>query len=100
MDGLKSGEKGLDKNMYKALNADQFPSIEFRLTDEYLLVNSSATGAHQLASTGVLSVAGKENAIQLNSQFETLPNGLHVFGTAHLLMTDYGVKTADVFRRH
>jgi polyisoprenoid-binding protein YceI len=94
--GLKSGEKGLDKNMYKALNAAQFPSIEFRLTDEYLLVNSSGTGLHQLASTGVLSVAGKENAIQLNSQFEVLPGELHVLGTAHLLMTDYGVKPPTI----
>src|SRR5205814_2393244 len=75
VESLKSGEKGLDKNMVKALKGDKFPSIEFRLTDKHLLPNSPDKGVNHLTSNGVLSIAGKENTVQLDSDFEDLPEG-------------------------
>jgi len=94
--GLKSGEKGLDKNLYKALKEDTSPSIQFQLSDKRLLSGLPAAGIHQLTSNGVLTIAGKENAIQIDSQFELLPTGIHIFGTKNLLMTDYGVKPPTI----
>src|SRR5689334_21280185 len=51
---LKSGEKGLDKNMHKALKSEKFPTIEFRLSDKRLLPASVKEGTIQLKSNGVL----------------------------------------------
>jgi len=96
VENLKSGEKGLDKNMYKALKSHDFPTIEFRLTDKKLLPISATTGVNKLTSNGVLSIAGKENPIQIDSQYEILPEGIHIFGAQHLLMTDYGVKPPTI----
>jgi polyisoprenoid-binding protein YceI len=82
--------------MYKALKAEKFPNIEFRLSDTHLLPALIKEGVNQLTSNGVLTIAGKENVIKMDAQFELLPDGIHIFGTKPLLMSDYGVKPPTI----
>jgi polyisoprenoid-binding protein YceI len=96
VESLKSGEKGLDKNLVKALKGATFPSIQFRLTDKHLLVGLPSNAASKLTSTGLLTIAGTENEVKIESQIESIPEGIRIFGTKQLLMTDYGVKPPTI----
>jgi len=49
--GLKSGESGLDKNLYKALKSDQAPEIRFTLT-HYEASPTAADGSIPLSGGG------------------------------------------------
>ena len=82
---LSSPKEGLDKNMHKALQVDQFPDITFRLTR----LEPSAAG---LMGAGKLRIAGVERDVALTLTTERRGNTLVVKGRLPLLMTDYGVK--------
>lgn len=89
---LKSGKKGLDKNLYEALRADSSPQIVFRLIDYQVEPSSIAQAVFQIKAKGQLFVAGKENAIDLDVAISTSAQGLRVSGSKALLMTDFDVK--------
>jgi polyisoprenoid-binding protein YceI len=60
---LKCGGE-LENNMYKTLNATQFPYVIYKLTG-YDMVAETATASKFSATTrGALTIAGKENPIQ------------------------------------
>ncbi|HVE13432.1 MAG TPA: YceI family protein [Elusimicrobiota bacterium] len=81
---LKSGESGLDKNMYKALKAKEFPAIVFRLS------SYQASGG-AIKAKGRLTIAGTEKDIELEAQAVPSGDALEVRGRQALLMTDYGI---------
>jgi polyisoprenoid-binding protein YceI len=81
VEGLKSGEKGLDKNLYKALRADKFPDILYKL-DRY---EGSKT-------EGRLTIAGQERPAAIDVEFKYGPQGVEVAGSYALKMSDFGVK--------
>lgn len=87
---LKSGKGGLDKNLYKALKADQHPTITFvmkRYTAE------PAGDAFAAVLTGTLTVNGVEKDITANATLTgDATVGLKAIGTATFRMTDFGVK--------
>jgi polyisoprenoid-binding protein YceI len=83
---LASGKSGLDKNMHKALKADQHADITFRL----LRLEPGANGG--LKATGVLRVAGTERELAIDFKTERTGGTLALKGAVPLLMTDYGVK--------
>jgi len=85
--GLKSGESGLDKRLYKALNSDRFPDIHFSLS-KYAVVPSPSA----IKADGVLSIAGKEKPVELNAALSFSGNRMEIQGNYKLLMTDYGIK--------
>jgi hypothetical protein len=87
--GLKSGEAGLDKNMHKALKADQHPEIIFELTDYQ---TAPEPGGLLIKAAGRLSAAGVEKPMELEAHARPGPQGLEARGAYELLMTDYGVK--------
>ena len=71
VEALKSGHSGLDKNMYKALNSRECPSIDFQMLH--------------------YEVACRQKAVTLEAALTPEPGALRVQGTYPLLMTDYGV---------
>ena len=75
--GLKSGHAGLDKNLQKALKAEEFPEIVFSL----------ASYKAQEA-TGTLSIAG----VAKPAVVKVAVNGTVVTGEHELKMSDFGVK--------
>jgi hypothetical protein len=81
---LTSPKEGVDKNMHKALKAEQFADIRFRLKGI-----EPAAGSYTAA--GWLSVAGVEKPVTLNLQVRRNGVAVAVTGTTDLLMTDYGV---------
>jgi polyisoprenoid-binding protein YceI len=83
---LSSPRDGVDKNMHKALKAQEFPELRFKLGS---LTGADATGAYRAA--GRLTIAGVEKDVTLTVQTERTASGLGVTATTELLMTDYGI---------
>jgi len=83
---LTSEKDGLDKNMHKALKADQFTDITFCLTR---LEPGAAPGAFR--GIGKLTIAGVEREVALDLTVQKAGTTLAVKGTLALVMTDYGI---------
>jgi polyisoprenoid-binding protein YceI len=82
---LDCGNKTMNEHMRKALKADKFQQISWTMTS-YDVQGSSVT------VDGKLTIAGKENAIQLKGT-GTAENGVIRFkGSKQFKMTEYGVK--------
>jgi polyisoprenoid-binding protein YceI len=82
---LTSPKDGVDKNMHKALKAEQFATIRFRLK----AIDAGAGGTYTAA--GWLTIAGVEKPVTLSLQVRKNAAALAVTGTTDLLMTDYGI---------
>jgi polyisoprenoid-binding protein YceI len=83
---LTSAEKGLDKNMYKALKTGDHADIVFRLAKI-----EPADTAGIVRATGTLSIAGVEREVSLDLTAKAEGSSLDVKGSLDLLMTDYGI---------
>lgn len=83
---LSSPKAGLDKNMHKALKAEQFAEITFRLTR----LEGATAGA--VKAIGVLRIAGVDREVALDLKTARKDGLLVVTGSLPLLMTDYGIK--------
>ena len=84
---LKSGEGGLDKNMYKALNAKDHPEITFALAR---FEAGAAPGT--LRAIGTVSVAGVQRDVTFDITTAAQGANLNVKGQVELDMTEYGIK--------
>jgi polyisoprenoid-binding protein YceI len=87
---IKSGKKGMDNNTYKALKAETYPFITFKLTS----VNSMKTTAAgcSIDARGNLTIAGTTKPISLTVEGISNPGGIWVFkGSKTIKMTDYNV---------
>jgi polyisoprenoid-binding protein YceI len=82
---LDCGNKTMNEHMRKALKAEQFQQISWKMTS-YEVQGTSVT------VDGKLTIAGKENTIQLKGT-GTADNGVVRFkGSKQFKMTEYGVK--------
>ena len=86
---LKSGKGGLDKNAYKAMNAEKHPTISFRLTSYTAEPNAGAIAARV---GGMLTVNGVERPVTLEATLTGEPGALQAVGTTKFKMTDFGIK--------
>ena len=84
---LASPKEGLDKNMHKALKADEHPDITFKL----LRFENRPAPATGLRAIGVLRVAGVDRQVAIDIATERKDATLLVKGTLALLMTDFGI---------
>ncbi|HET8864142.1 MAG TPA: YceI family protein [Gracilimonas sp.] len=86
VDGIKSGKGGMDDKIYGALNKKKHPNIMFVLSE---VTNISADS---LTANGELTISGVTKTIQMEVEYEILPNGSVLFkGTQPITMTDYDV---------
>ena len=83
---LTSPKEGLDKNMHKALKAEQHPDITFSLKR---IEPGAAPGA--LRALGTLRIAGVDREVALVLKTVHKDSTLSVKGELPLLMTDYGI---------
>ncbi|WP_340065228.1 YceI family protein [Ascidiimonas aurantiaca] len=89
--GLKSGKKGMEKSMYRALQSSLFPTINFQL-QEVTSVSKNGDNHYTLECNGYLTTAGVKKPVSLSLQIETDTNGIWLSGEKPLKMTDYGIK--------
>lgn len=87
--GMRSGEKGLDKNMRKTMDASKFPDIAYAL-GKYELAKSQ-DGAMIAKTTGSLTIAGKTQQVPMDVTFRFGPKGVELAGSYTLNMSDYGI---------
>ena len=90
---VKCGKDKMDENMYKALKAEQFPTIKYELTS-YTLDPSKTTATSFVALTkGELTVAGTTAKVEIPVTATRKESGAIVGeGTLRMLMTDVGIK--------
>ena len=81
---LTSPKEGIDKNMHKALKAQEHRDIRFRL-------RALEPAGDAYRGVGVLTIAGIEKEVTINLQVERKGAALAVTGATDLLMTDYGI---------
>jgi polyisoprenoid-binding protein YceI len=88
---LKSGEKGLDKNAYKALKTNQYKDILYTLTSAK--VTPEKDKRYLVTTTGKLSIAGVTNDVSMDVYcVVNQDNSITCTGSDKLKMTDYQVK--------
>jgi polyisoprenoid-binding protein YceI len=89
---LKSYMTKMDTVMYQALKQQQFPKIEYRLTELTLKETpKSAEGPFVFDSKGTLAVAGKTNDVAFPVTMTRSNSVIKTVGGCTLKMTDYGV---------
>ena len=88
---MRSGKDGLDKNMRKALKADRFPNIMFRL-QRYEISPASTADSVVIDAHGVLAVAGVEKPVDLAVGATRAGQALRLRGSKELKMTDFEIK--------
>lgn len=90
---LKCGKDKMDENMYKALKANQFPTITYELTG-YKLDPSKTTATSFVAMTeGQLTVAGTTAKVSIPVTATRKESGQFLGeGKLAMLMTDVGIK--------
>lgn len=88
---LKSDKKGLDKNAYKALKAEQFNDITFTLTASKVLTKEA--NSFPISTEGNLTIAGttKKVAIDVFCHVNT-DVSITCIGNHGLKMSYYGMK--------
>jgi polyisoprenoid-binding protein YceI len=88
---LKSDSKGLDKNAYKALKADDHTDITYHLVSSTL--TDSKEKSYLIKTQGNLQVAGVTNKVSIDVHCVVNKDGtITCSGTNRLKMTDYQVK--------
>jgi hypothetical protein len=80
----------LDKNMLKALRADQNPEITFHVTQAK--VGDAAGDSIAVSADGVLRIAGRERPITVAGRLVRSEAGVWLKGSHGLRMSDYDVK--------
>lgn len=87
---LKSGKGGLDKNMYKAMNAPTHPTITFVMQTYTSVEQAGSCGA---TITGLLTVNGVEKPISAEAVITVDARGtMNAVGSTSFRMTEFGIK--------
>ncbi len=90
---LSCGNKGLEENMRKTLKADLYPDIRYELSTYEIPATSVTETGFALQAVGKLSIAGKQNSVDMLIKADRLSDGnAKATATQPLLMTDFGIK--------
>ncbi|WP_259067359.1 YceI family protein [Mucilaginibacter sp. X4EP1] len=88
---LKSGESGLDKNAYKALNAKEYKDITYKLLSATITTKDG--GKYLIKAHGDLTIAGVTKEVLMDVSCSVNKDGtITCTGSQTLNMTDYAVK--------
>jgi len=86
---LKSGKSGMDNNTYKALKAEEFEYIIFKLSESTLIKEGSN---YLVKGTGNLTVAGFTRQIDISSTCEITSGTVKCKGSYTMKMTDWKIE--------
>lgn len=90
---LKSGKKAMDDVMHTAMKQQQFPRIEYRLTELTLKETpKSADGPYTFDSKGELTVSGVTNKVTFPVTMTRTGKTMKTTGTTSVKMTSFGIQ--------
>ena len=89
LETLKSKEKGLDDNAYKALASKLNPTIQFFLESETIK-------GTLMTAKGNLTIAGKTVPLDLTAETEITKNRIRLRGIQKLKMSDYQITPPSI----
>jgi polyisoprenoid-binding protein YceI len=90
---MQSGTEGMDEVMQQAMNAQNFPRIQYRLSEMVLKEPHAAGTPLDFDTKGELVVAGVTNSLSMPIHIESTDKArLKVTGSVPLKMTDFKVK--------
>ena len=90
---MQSGTEGMDEVMREAMNAKEYRTIKFHLTEMTMKEPHAAGTPLEFNTTGDLAVAGVTNKISMPVRIENGEKAnLKVTGSVPMRMTDYQVK--------
>ena len=92
---ITTGSDGRDKDMYKALSADRFPTIYFVIQTVEAPSFPLGVSEHNdtlLTIQGRLSIAGVERVKRFSGRVRFKQGRLWVRGESRFKMTDFGIK--------
>ncbi|THD69197.1 YceI family protein [Robertkochia marina] len=89
--GLKSGKSGMDKNTYKAMNADDYAEVTFTLTSPATL-SEAGSGIYKVKATGNLTISGVTKATDLVFTLKKTASGVILSGEKTLDMTTFDIE--------
>jgi polyisoprenoid-binding protein YceI len=92
---LKSGENGLDDNMYKALQASRYPTIRFSAPAAVVRVAGSGSAVAEIK--GRLSIAGVDRDVLLQASGMRSGGTWRLSGSEPLNMSQYGIEPPVLF---
>lgn len=90
--GLRSGESGLDKNLYAALKENKSPVIDFKLSKYQVFSDPAESQSTLIKAVGQLTIAGVSRAVELEAKGRLSEHEAVFAGNKKLLMSDFGVK--------
>lgn len=83
----------LEKNMFKTLKADEFPTITYTLGTYEVAPGSASAASFAAQTSGTLNIAGKDNTIAMRVDAARVGDGIvTASGQQVIKMTDYGIK--------
>jgi len=88
---LRSGKDALDKNMRKAMKAEQHPKVVFVLS-RYTLADGAPDDTLGIRAEGSLTIAGTTRPVTLSARAYRSGKGLWLIGDYGLRMSEYGIK--------
>ena len=92
---LRSDKDALDKNLRKAMKAEQHPSVQFALKKYSIAPAAGDTVA--INAEGSLTVAGQERPVTLAARAFPAAEGVWLEGSEKLLMSEYGIEPPKMF---
>ena len=96
VNNLKSGEKGLDKNAYKALKTERYKEIVYKLTSATVLPEKEKK--YLIKTHGNLSIAGVTKEVTMDVYCTVNSDeSITCTGSDNMKMTDYQVKPPSLF---
>lgn len=90
---LKSGKSPMDSVMQQAMKMEQFPKIEYKLTEmSFTGVDDKSTG-WKFDSKGTLTISGVTKPVSFPVVMDRVsPVRLKISGSVKVKMTDYGIE--------
>jgi hypothetical protein len=88
---LRSEKTALDRNLRKAMRADEHPDVRFKL-GAYEVGTPAGDDTLTIRSKGSLTIAGRERPIDLETDVWREGTGVRLAGSERIAMSDYGIK--------
>jgi len=85
VESIKSGHRAMNKNTYNALNAEDYPNIQF-------VLKSIQINGKTIQCTGTLTVAGTSKTITTPVTYSMSSGVITVKGSYSMNMTDFNVE--------
>jgi hypothetical protein len=96
VDGLKSGDQGMDQIAYEKLKFKEFPDIVFTLNDYVVKAYPGSLTTYAILASGKIKIAGVEKDIDLEATMVVGLGGIKVYGNQDVYQKDYGISPYSV----